>query len=297
MINTDLTHLPEGKQRTIGEIRRLILNEVEQRAELKQNECYLVWLVLFGSYARGTYVENPVNGYLSDYDILVAVHGRKLEEDLRFWNQLEEKLDRLTRTPINLIVHSHEDISQWLGEGQYFFSDIREQGIYLYSRNPKGMPQAKNLTKAEWLPIAQRHYAQWFESASDFIVAYDSMRKINSINNASFMLHQATERYFTCALLVLSNYRPHSHNLKMLRHLLIDRTSPDSPFFDIFAGQDRFQRRSFARLKRAYVDARYSEHFEITEEELDWLAGEVERLREVVKVVCEGGIAGLGEAD
>jgi uncharacterized protein len=108
MINTDLSHLSEGKQRTIGEIRRLILNEVEQRAELKQNECYLVWLVLFGSYARGTYVENPINGYFSDYDILVAVHGRKLEEDLRFWNQLEEKLDRLTRTPINLIVHSHE---------------------------------------------------------------------------------------------------------------------------------------------------------------------------------------------
>ncbi|MEJ2045735.1 MAG: HEPN domain-containing protein [Reinekea sp.] len=296
MINTDLSHLPEGKQRTIGEIRRLILNEVEQRAELKQNECYLVWLVLFGSYARGTYVENPVNGYLSDYDILVAVHGRKLEEDLRFWHQLEEKLDRLTRAPINLIVHSHEDISQWLGEGQYFFSDIREQGIYLYSRNPKGMPQAKNLTKAEWLPIAKKHYAQWFASAEEFVGYFEVGIKKKQLKSASFLLHQATERYLTCALLVLSNYRPHSHNLKMLRHLLIDRTSPDSPFLDIFAGQDRFQRRSFARLKRAYVDARYSEHFEITEEEIYWLSGEVNRLSEVVKMVCEAGIAGLGEA-
>ncbi|MBX2808677.1 MAG: hypothetical protein KTR20_08595 [Cellvibrionaceae bacterium] len=45
-----------------------------------------------------------------------------------------------------------------------------------------------------------------------------------------------------------------------------------SPLLEIFPGQDRFQRRSFQRLKRAYIDACYSEHYAITSEELNWLA-------------------------
>ncbi|WP_159440405.1 hypothetical protein [Vibrio quintilis] len=40
-------------------------------------------------------------------------------------------------------------------------------------------------------------------------------------------------------------------------------------------------------LQRAYIEARYSEHFEITIEELDYLAGEVVKLKEVVARVCQ----------
>ena len=46
---------------------------------------------------------------------------------------------------------------------------------------------------------------------------------------------------------------------------------------------DRITRRCFELLKRAYVEARYSKHYKITEEEL---AGCVERLIEVVEGVC-----------
>jgi len=42
--------------------------------------------------------------------------------------------------------------------------------------------------------------------------------------------------------------------------------------------------------ERAYVEARYSKHYKITEEELAWLADCVERLIEVVDAVCAGGI-------
>jgi len=35
----------------------------------------------------------------------------------------------------------------------------------------------------------------------------------------------------------------------------------------------RAARAHFELLKRAYVDARYSEHFEITKDQLEWLRG------------------------
>jgi uncharacterized protein len=33
---------------------------------------------------------------------------------------------------------------------------------------------------------------------------------------AAFLLHQAVERYFACILLVYTNYRPKTHNIKAL---------------------------------------------------------------------------------
>ena len=49
---------------------------------------------------------------------------------------------------------------------------------------------------------------------------------------------------------------------------------------------NKFHRRSFHRLKRAYVDARYSEHDEITVEELAYPTQEVEKLKGLTEKVC-----------
>ncbi|MBX2808844.1 MAG: HEPN domain-containing protein [Cellvibrionaceae bacterium] len=291
VINTDLTHLPEGKQHTIAEIRRVILNEFEGEAGRHE---WIVWIILFGSHARGTHVDNPINGYISDYDILVAVNGRELADDLKFWYGIEDKIDRLTRSPINLIVHTHEEIAQWLKEGHYFFSDIRKEGIYLYTSKPnKGLPEPKHLTNAERWPVAQEHYEQWFEGAEQFLLTSNMVLEKGWLKLVAFNLHQATERFYACILLVLSNYRPRTHNIKNLRNMAIDKTSPESPLNDIFPGQDKFQRRCFERLKRAYIDSRYSEHYKITEEELEWLSVQVEKLKDATQLFCESHIEAL----
>ena len=293
MIKTSLDHLPESKQRTLDEIRRLILNEVGGFTENDRHQ-FIIWVVLFGSYARGTYVEDPVNGYISDFDILVAVNGRELADDTSLWYSIEEKADRLTRTPLNLIVHTHEEVSQKLKEGHYFFTDIRTEGIYLYTSKPnKGLPEPKHLTNAERWPIAQEHYDQWFENADDFYEQSHFALKRGKLKVAAFELHQATERFYACTLLVLSNYRPKTHNIERLRNMAIQHTKPDDHLLEIFAGKDRFQRRSFQRLKRAYIDARYSEHYKVTQEEIEWLAGEVERLKIATGNLCENHINSL----
>ncbi len=293
MIKTSLDHLPEGKQRTLEEIRRLIIDEASKFTKGNRNQ-YLVWMVLFGSYARGTYVEDSVNGYISDFDILVAVNGRDLADDTSLWYGIEEKADHLTRTPLNLIVHTHEEVAQKLEEGHYFFTDIRTEGIYLYTSKPdKGLPQPKHLTNEEKLPIAQQHYGQWFDSANEFMIDYGNAFNRGSLKKAAFELHQSVERFYACVLLVFSNYRPKTHNIERLRNMAIQHTNPDSPLAAIFSGKDRFQRRSFQRLKRAYIDARYSEHYAITEEELDWLNSEANQLKEAVNTLCNHYISRL----
>ncbi len=49
----------------------------------------------------------------------------------------------------------------------------------------------------------------------------------------------------------------------------------------------------FEKLKEAYVKARYSRHYRISEEELTWLGEQVEELGRVVHTICTERIAQL----
>jgi hypothetical protein len=58
--------------------------------------------------------------------------------------------------------------------------------------------------------------------------------------------------------------------------------------------QDTRQRRAmFERLQDAYVKARYSKHYRISEEELAWLCKQIEELGRVVRAICTERIAQL----
>ena len=292
-IRTDLDHLPEDKQRKVKAIRDVILNEFDRLIDAvtgKKKQSKIKHIVLFGSYAKGGYVDDPANGYISDYDILITLNNDDLLEEYPLWSNIEDKADRRAYSPVNLIIHTMDDVCKRLSEGQYFFSDIQQDGIYLYSYDGKGLPEPKNLTNAERKPIAEKHFKQWFDNANEFFETYESVRERGVLKQAAFQLHQATERYYDALLLVLTNYIPKTHNLKRLHPLAIEYAKEVET---VFPQDSRFKRRCFDRLKRAYVDARYSEHYAITEEELNWLAEQVTELKQIVETVCKNHINSL----
>jgi predicted nucleotidyltransferase len=75
----------------------------------------LLKIILYGSYARGDWVEDPVGRYFSDYDLLVVVNHDDLADPAEFWAGTEERLlselssGQRLRTPVSLIVHSFDD--------------------------------------------------------------------------------------------------------------------------------------------------------------------------------------------
>ena len=52
----------------------------------------------------------------------------------------------------------------------------------------------------------------------------------------------------------------------------------------------------FEKLKDAYVKARYSKHYRISDEELAWLGERVEELGSVVQTICMERIKVLEDA-
>jgi hypothetical protein len=97
------------------------------------------------------------------------------------------------------------------------------------------------------------------------------------------MLHQATERAYHCLLLTLTLYSPKSHRIKNLRSKAEDL---DKRLVEAWPRDNRFARRHFELLSRAYVEARYSASYEITVEELEWLVERVRVLQDLVAMIC-----------
>ena len=52
-------------------------------------------------------------------------------------------------------------------------------------------------------------------------------------------------------------------------------------------------RAAFEKLKDAYVKARYSKHYRVSLEQLNWLAEQIEELGRVVHMVCSERLAVL----
>ena len=57
--------------------------------------------------------------------------------------------------------------------------------------------------------------------------------------------------------------------------------------------EQRQDRRRFETLKRAYVEARYSDQYDVSVEDLEALATYARRLRELVAAICEERVAKL----
>ena len=286
-MRTSLTHLPESKCKAIDCIVKIIREDVERAAgySTHRNPTQIIKIILFGSHATGKWVRDPINGYFSDYDILVILDQSKLLEEYKVWDGIEDRVGLKMDFQLNIIVHTLAEVNHRLSQGHYFFTDIKNEGILLYEL-PKSseLAVAGNLSPAEAKAVAQEHYEEWFESAGEFFdTFYDDLKK-KRYKKAAFELHQATERFYSCLLLVLTNYKPNGHSLKLLNGLAIEQ---DRRVADIFPQTTKKERRCFELLKDAYVKARYSKHYTITQDELAWLGERVKQLQHLTKVLCQ----------
>lgn len=288
-MRTEIDHLPERQQRELARLREILLEEFDRaianatKPHKRDGKVYKI--ILFGSYARDDWVDEPANGYQSDFDLLIVVSHEDLTDIADYWYVAEDRIARdpgIAR-PVNLIVHSLDEVNSALKRGEYFWTDIARDGIALYElpRHPLATPMP--LSPADAYRMAHAYFDEWCESAGRFLInARENMQR-DWRKEAAFLLHQATERYYICFLLVRTLYFPRSHNIKFLRSLAEDK---DPHLVEAWPRDTKADRARFERLKRAYVEARYSASYAITAEDLEALAASVARLREIVIALC-----------
>ncbi|GAA0196578.1 HEPN domain-containing protein [Fulvivirga kasyanovii] len=288
MSNT-VENIPENKREELKKLTELIsgMDKVEM-------------LILFGSYAKGdwvedSYVENDtIYEYRSDFDLLVVLRHENFSFKVKIEEQVKSQLIETgeVTTPVSMIFHGINHFNQALSIGSYFFKDIKEEGIVLYDSGKHKLTSPKRLTAKQYQEKAQEYYDQWFESANNAWRKYKFSVSEEILNEAAFDLHQAVERYYTTILLVFTDYRPKDHNLETLgiKVEMCDKR------FDVFPKSTNESKRLFELLKRAYIDARYKmKEYHITKSDLEYLAARVEELKQLTEEICLEKIAQIGE--
>jgi predicted nucleotidyltransferase/HEPN domain-containing protein len=294
-MRTDLDHLPAAKQRELERVVQVLFEEFEEARALATQEWKkkgrILKIVLYGSYARGGWVDEPhtAKGYQSDYDLLVIVNDKRLTDRVQYWAKAEERLNRelaitkTLKTPVNFIVHTLHEVNDGLAHGRFFFMDIARDGIAIYQSDGSGLAEPKPKTPEQALAMAKEYYEEWMPQANAFYRMSAQGVREGSLKQAAFVLHQAAESLYHTVLLVCTFYTPHVHNLGFLR---TQAERLDRRLASVWPKETRKDRAMFEKLKDAYVKARYSKHYRISAGELAWLSERVEELGQMVQVIC-----------
>jgi uncharacterized protein len=218
-MKTNLDHLPAAKQHELEHIKTVFMREFEVAiaggTQPWRRNGKILKLILFGSFSRTDWVDEPQNGYQSDWDLLIVVNHEKLTDIADYWFVAEDKLlrDPEVGRPVNIIVHTLSEVNEALAKGRYFWVDIIHDGVMLHEL--PGYPLAAPMppTAADAYETAKGHFdakevdvRRWLETAE--FQTGQSADDIGFRKLAAFSLHQAVETAYACFLLVRTFHSP-----------------------------------------------------------------------------------------
>ena len=262
----------------------------------------IAMIILFGSYAKGTwvrdwYVEGHITySYESDLDILIVTKSPKYRgpKGASFESDLTKRLEhkglrgKTFGAPwVTFVVEPIKYLNQQLEKNQYFFSDIKKEGILLYDSGEFTLAEPKDLNLEERKQIAKDDFDVWFGSGTEFLLGVDFYSKQALLTKAAFLLHQATESFYSAILLVFTGYKPRLHDIEKLGSVA---SNYSDELLKIFPRDTKEQEEKFVLLKSAYTEARYNKNYKITEEQLLYLIKRIEKLKSITEEICTNRI-------
>ena len=280
-----LNFLPAEKRRDLRQLVSIIREEVSD----------VVMVILYGSYARGTYVdydqriEYGVKTYfMSDYDILIVTQKRMGINEHAVYAKIlrrffENKAWEIHTHP-QFINESISELNKALDKSRYFYTDIKKEGVMLYDSGKYKLARRRKLDYTEIAEMAQEYFEDKFQFASDFLWGAKQYCEQQKFKMASFLLHQAAENFLRTIPLVYILYGYKEHDLAFLMNECKKHTLE---IYRAFPQDTDEERRLFKLLQDAYVQARYNKNFVVTRADIDALIPRIELLRDLTETVCK----------
>ena len=277
-MKTSINYLPEQKRDELRRIVKCVL-EVLPGCEM---------IILYGSYARNTYVDYDQRieygirtCFMSDYDILVVTNTRFQRHVIshilsKATDNYYKGMNRNESTTVQFIDESIDDLNKAIDKNRYFYTDINSGRYKLARRRKQNYREIKEL--------AEEYYNERFERGNEFLLGAIFYNEQGLHKMASFNLHQACENYYNSIILTFTLYSPKEHSLIKLSARAKTHSLESSKAFPRNTEEEK---RLFDLLQDAYVQARYSLHFRITQEDIEALIPKVELLRDIARQCCE----------
>ncbi|AYV45106.1 nucleotidyltransferase [Caulobacter flavus] len=296
-----LDHLPDGKRRELAfvveTLQATFARAIAHRTQQRYRNGRLLKIVLFDSYARGDWIEDPAGRYFSSYDLLVVVNHPDLTDLDEFWSKADcAFLDELSngnrlRTQTNFIVHDLDDVNEQLRSGRLFFTEMLREGVILFEEPDFPFAAPTAIPAAAACSEAKRYVDDWLPSSRALSKLASTAQELSRPREAAFLLHQAAEKAYHGLILILTRYSARTHRLTLLR----DRAEAlDERLRGLWPRERKFDRKCFNLLQRAYIEARYSPDYSISDEQLAWLTERVGVLQAAVSTIATERIEALG---
>lgn len=289
-MKTSIDFLPDFVQRDLHQIVALIQDEIHN----------VGMIILFGSYAKGTFVRHDVTKdyggglieFNSDYDILVVSKKRlgKSEgnAETRIRDRFARGKDENEVTKIQLISESISKLNNALSEGRYFYVEAVNEGIMLYDNGEYTLATPQNLNYAEIEKQTLEYYNTRLYEVERHFRHLHTDYSVNDYTFCAFDLHQVTEHLIKAVILVCTLYGYKEHDLEFLLGKVKEHTKE---LHRVFPRNSKEEKHLFDLLRRAYLEARYNPKFVVTKDEVDALLLKIERLKQIVETVCRERIA------
>lgn len=285
-MKTSINYLPEQKRDELRRIVKCVL-EVLPGCEM---------IILYGSYARNTYVDYDQRieygirtCFMSDYDILVVTNTRFQRHVIshilsKATDNYYKGMNRNESTTVQFIDESIDDLNKAIDKNRYFYTDIKREGIMLYNSGRYKLARRRKQNYREIKELAEEYYNERFERGNEFLLGAIFYNEQGLHKMASFNLQQACENYYNSIILTFTLYSPKEHSLIKLSARAKTHSLESSKAFPRNTEEEK---RLFDLLQDAYVQARYSLHFRITQEDIEALIPKVELLRDIARQCCE----------
>lgn len=282
-----LEHLSEQRRGDLERVLHLVFAEFEKAlasaTQPWKKAGRILKVILYGSYLSAPTSSEPNES--KAIDLLIVVNDQRLTEFADIWSPVEDRLLRewkiatTLHSNVNLLVYSLVEVNRQLRCGAQFFSDIISKGVALYNDEASNFDSPIHLPPAQAKAVAQAHFDFWYPLSINARRLASRSLELGEWRDAAFLLHQAVERAYHCALLVLTLYSPKTHRIELLR-ANSERVAP--VLARAWSGEDAS--RQFARLRQAYNSARYDRGYRLKPSDLRWIEERVRLLQELVRI-------------
>lgn len=211
---------------------------------------------------------------LAHCTLLVLLSDLANKEPHQWQDQMEQHCS--TILPVTTQVLCTTSFTSWLQASHPLAVQVWRQALVLYDT---GNIQIEAIPEAKAPVNNQAIIKDGLSKAREFLAGAELYRLRQQHKMATFMLHQCSEQALQALLKAGTGYHTHTHNIERLLQLCC-LVSPQ--LAGIFPHHTEAGKRLLHLLQKAYISARYTSDYKVTDGELQILTRKVEMLLSMV---------------
>lgn len=282
IIKQSLSKIPELYQVKISQIVDIVISVAKDK---------IAFIILYGPLVSSDLVYNDSESYYpaSSYNFLIVIKDKKYAAN-NIARKLEEKITNKINSrisdklyPVDFIIESVDEINSATSEKKYFFTDIKKNGVLLYSSKEFELLKIVELDFKERVRVTRIDYQELTSKSKRFIRYCELSFEEGDLKSAAFNIYQAVEALFNCVCLVFNGHKSRGHDLEKLIKICVVKCNQLLTVFPIIISK---KRESFHLISKAYIQARYCQQYKISKSDLEYLIDRTKVLMQFVIIEC-----------